>query len=112
MDAHEAFIAAVESESPTDDVAMRDIDFHLAIADASGNRLLYDLLFDLNAYVQQTRKLVLTRGLVRNTDHSAIVDAIRAGNADRARRAAATHMNHVRAAIIEGISAQTDEPAA
>ena len=103
----------MESEAPTDDVAMRDIDFHLAIADASGNRLLYDLLFDLNAYVQQTRKLVLTRGLVpqhrpqrhRGRDPRQETPIVR-------RRAAATHMNHVRAAIIEGISAQADEPAA
>jgi GntR family transcriptional repressor for pyruvate dehydrogenase complex len=109
---HDQFVAAVESDAPTDDIARRDIDFHLAIADAGGNRLLYDLLFDLNEYVQQTRRLVLTRGLVRNTDHSAIVDAVRAGDPDGARRAAAVHMGNVRAAIIAGMSEQADEPVA
>src|SRR6266508_1574250 len=55
---HEQLRAAVKSGATTDDLVRLDGDFHLAVAEASGNRLLYDLLVDLNAYLSSHRHVV------------------------------------------------------
>lgn len=78
-----------------------DVGFHLAIARATGNPYWVGLV---ESYAEQIRKAVrVTRAnearradLARQVrvEHEKIVDAIAAGDAQRARRAAAAHMEH------------------
>ena len=97
--AHEAFARAVESEAPTAELVSLDIDLHMAIAEASGMRLLYDLLSDLQSYLAESRHLVLSpvgRPAKSATEHALIVDAILARDAALARLATSRHIASVR----------------
>jgi DNA-binding FadR family transcriptional regulator len=104
--AHKAFGEAVATHADTGDIVAADVAFHLAIAEASGNRLLYDLLSDLHFYLSESRHAVLAppdRPAHSAVDHGAIVDAIRAGDADRARAATANHIDSVRRLVSAGL---------
>jgi len=93
--AHQALREAVEADVATAELMLLDIDFHVAIAEASGNRLLYDLLYDLHAYLAESRKFVLaTRGRPPQSvrEHGKIVDAIAAGDPAGARAAMSRHI--------------------
>lgn len=78
-----------------------DLAFHRALAEASGNPQFSRLLGFLEQYLREAMRV--TRGnearhhsfakAVRE-EHKAIVEAIAAGDADLARRAAARHMEH------------------
>lgn len=104
--AHEAFSAAVEAEAPATEIVPLDIDFHVAIADASGNRLLYDLLSDLHSYLAESRYLALVptgRPRQSMTEHALIVEAIQARDAPMARLATSRHIARVREIVAAGI---------
>ncbi len=104
--AHKSFADAVSSHAETGDVAAADVAFHLAIAEASGNRLLYDLLSDLHFYLSESRHAVLAppdRPAQSAVDHGAIVDAIRAGDAEGARTATSRHIDSVRRLVSAGL---------
>ncbi len=93
--AHEALRQAVDADVPTAELMLLDIDFHVAIAEASGNRLLYDLLYDLHTYLAESRKFVLaTRNRPPQSvrEHGAIVEAIAAGDPAGARAAMSRHI--------------------
>ena len=97
--AHAAFAAAVEREAPTDELVSLDIDLHLAIAEASGVRLLYDLLSDLHSYLSESRHVALApagRPAKSASEHTLIVDAIVARDATLARLATTRHIASVR----------------
>jgi GntR family transcriptional regulator, transcriptional repressor for pyruvate dehydrogenase complex len=97
--AHENFAAAVKARAPTTDIVRLDIDFHLAIAEASGMRLLYDLLSDLHSYLTESRHAVLTpagRPSRSAAEHALIVDAIVARDAELAQLATTRHIASVR----------------
>lgn len=97
--AHEAFSAAVEADAPTAELVAFDIDFHLAIAEASGYRLLYDLLSDLHSYLAESRHVALApagRPAQSAAEHAKIVEAILARDAALARLAANRHIASVR----------------
>ena len=82
--ANEVFTTAVESSAPTEELVPLDIDFHIAIAEASGNRLLYDLLSDLHSYLAESRYLAFTpvgRPALSASEHALIVEAIKARDA-------------------------------
>ena len=107
--AHEAFAAAAEAGEPTGELVALDTDFHTAIAEAGGNRLLYDLLTDLHSYLAESRYLALApaeRPRRSAEEHGAIVDALLAGDAERARKATAAHIASVRALIGAGLAAE------
>jgi DNA-binding FadR family transcriptional regulator len=111
--AHEAFTTAVANESSAADLVPLDIDFHVAIAEASGNRLLYDLLSDLHSYLAESRYLALVpagRPAKSAAEHSEIVDAIVAGDAPRARLASSRHIAFVRELVIAGMHADSEKP--
>ena len=100
--AHDAFAAAADDGAPTDELVKLDIDFHLAVAEASGNRLLYDLLSDLHFYLAESRFVVLAptdRPARSAGEHQAIVDAIQAEDGKRAREATAAHIASVHAVL-------------
>lgn len=112
--AHEAFIAAVEAEeeSSASDLVPLDIDFHIAIAEASGNRLLYDLLSDLHSYLAESRYLALVpegRPKQSASEHRRIVEAIHAKDAAGARLATSRHIASVREIVAAGLGREHED---
>src|SRR5581483_5263184 len=107
--AHAAFAAAAEAGAPTGELVALDTDFHVAIAEAGGNRLLYDLLTDLHSYLAESRYLAFMppdRPRRSAEEHGAIVEALLAGDAERARAATAAHIASVRALVGAGLAAE------
>lgn len=79
-----------------------DSEFHTAIAQAAGNRLIAAWQTTMRAALarqSETLNLVAHRREAANTEHSAIVDAIEAGDVDRAEAAMAEHLDRVRQAL-------------
>jgi GntR family transcriptional repressor for pyruvate dehydrogenase complex len=111
--AHEAFAAAVENEASAGDLVPLDIDLHVAIAEASGNRLLYDLLSDLHSYLAESRYLALVlpgRPARSAAEHAEIVAAIATGDAAAARLATGNHIAGVRQVVVAGMHADREQP--
>lgn len=101
-----AFAEAVVAGATTEELVPLDIDFHIAIAEASGNRLLYDLLSDLHSYLAESRYLALVpagRPAQSASEHALIVDAIEARDAPLARLATSRHIAGVREIVIAGM---------
>lgn len=101
-DAAAAFTDAVEAGESTEELVALDIAFHTAIAEASGNRLLYDLLLDLHSYLAESRYLALVppgRPAQSASEHALIVEAIQARDAARAGLATSQHIAGVRAIV-------------
>lgn len=108
-DAQMSFAEAVAAGQPTSELVALDTDFHIAIAEQGGNRLLYDLLTDLHSYLAESRYLALTppdRPLHSAEEHAAIVEGLEAGDAERARAATAAHIASVRALIQAQLAAK------
>lgn len=102
-----AMEAAHVLDDPSEE-AERDADFHIAIAEASHNIILLHVMRSLMALLRRdvvfNRMLLYARAGARDLlldQHRAIFDAIIAGDADRARAAAHTHMGHVLEALRE-----------
>jgi GntR family transcriptional repressor for pyruvate dehydrogenase complex len=110
--AHEAFAAASEAGARVDELSELDVAFHMAIAEASGSPLLADLLRDLHRHSADVSRAHAYVPAERSTqsarDHAAIVDAIAAGDAERAGAAAAAHVARARelvaAAVVRPLS--------
>ena len=103
-----AFQAAVESNAETDELVALDIAFHMAIASAGANRLLYDLLSDLHSYLAESRYVALQppdRPAQSASEHALIVDAIEARDAPMARLATSRHIAGVRGVMVARMSA-------
>jgi len=106
--AQDAFRTAVEAQAPVEELASLDINFHLAIAEASGNRLLYDLLSDLHLYLAESRHLALAapgRPMQSAAEHAAIVEAIVAGDPAGARASTSRHIASVRELVVADLVA-------
>jgi GntR family transcriptional repressor for pyruvate dehydrogenase complex len=111
--ANAAFAEAVSTGASTEDLVRMDIDFHVAIAEASGNRLLYDLLADLHSYLAESRYLALVspgRPAQSAAEHARVVEAIQARDAPRARAAASRHIAEVRAIVAADMDGETKRP--
>src|SRR3990172_1711348 len=96
------FQSAVESGASTEELIALDIGFHMAIAEAGDNRLLYDLLSDLHSYLAESRYLALQppgRPAQSASEPALMVDAIEAGDAPLAKLATARHIASVRAVM-------------
>lgn len=95
-----AFRGAVEaSDRDFAGIAQCDVAFHLSIAQAAGGDLLPRLLGELNSILDDSRRLMLSRsGQLKRSikQHQAIADAILAGDARAARRAANQHLSGIR----------------
>ena len=93
------FREAAEADPPDlARLAELDVAFHVAIAEAAGGELLAKLLRELNGVLDESRRMTL--GLpgqpVRSAQqHQAILNAIMAGDARPARRAAGRHVQAV-----------------
>lgn len=99
--AHEEFQRL--SQAPDVDLgklAAVDVKFHVAIASASQNQLLRKLLADLHGAMEDSRRMTLGRSAhqpqMSVQQHQAILDAIGAGDAKRARREANQHLSGLR----------------
>ena len=110
--AHEAFASAAANEATATDLVPLDIDLHIAIAEAGGNRLLYDLLSDLHSYLAESRYLALVlpgRPARSAAEHASIVAAITAGDEPGARLATSDHIAGVREVVIAGMHADSEQ---
>ena len=99
--AHEAFRDEAEATATNlEQLALLDVQFHVAIGRAANNELLYKLLADLHGVMQQSRRVMLARSPRQPTlsvsEHQAIVDAITAHNVRDARQAAQKHLSGIR----------------
>lgn len=104
--ANRAFADAVEAGASTETIVPLDIDFHMAIAEASGNRLLYDLLSDLHSYLAESRYLALVpegRPAQSSSEHALILEAIQGRDAALARLATSRHIAGVREVVAAGL---------
>ena len=78
-------------------IAELDSQFHHILYSACHSKMLEHLLIDYHQYVLRVRKKTLSnvsRGTASNKEHRAIMEAIRAGNADLAERLASEHMTN------------------
>lgn len=103
-------IAAMSSAGDDLETYIRaDIAFHLAIGEASGNRVLGNVLSSIRSLLEVwTRRVITSAG---RTDfslavHQPIYDAIRAGRPDAARAAMATHMDNATKHLDEVLSGE------
>jgi DNA-binding GntR family transcriptional regulator len=77
-------------------------ELHLQIAAASGNPILAHLIEDLRKRTAMVRLVRMpARRVAVCSEHMAIIDAIAAGNADKAAHAMQQHVDRVRATILE-----------
>jgi DNA-binding FadR family transcriptional regulator len=109
--AHEAFSRAIENpDARLEHIVDLDIEFHLAIAEASGSKLMGHLLDDLNSHLHESRKIALSptgRPQESAAEHSLIVRALLDGKPAEARAAAARHVAAVVAAVAQSPSGET-----
>lgn len=94
------FHDAVEDD-PNDLARLAELDvaFHMSIAESSGGELLPKLVRELNGLLEESRRITLSlEGQSHRSaqQHQAITDAILAGDAVAARRAANLHVAAVR----------------
>ncbi len=78
-----------------DQIAELDNQFHHILYNACGSKMLEHLLIDYHEYVMRVRRRTLStveRSTASNKEHRAIMEAIRAENADLAERLATEHM--------------------
>jgi GntR family transcriptional regulator, transcriptional repressor for pyruvate dehydrogenase complex len=103
--AQEGFSRAIaDPDARLDVIVELDIEFHLAIAEASGSKLMRHLLDDLNSHLHESRRIALSpdaRPQQSAHEHSLIVDALIEGKPAEARAAAARHVEAVRAAVAD-----------
>ncbi|HMM20753.1 MAG TPA: GntR family transcriptional regulator [Selenomonadales bacterium] len=86
-----------------EEVAELDNKFHQAIYEASGSRILYLTLRNLHEYAQiaRIRSLAFQNRLPQTlTEHRAILDALRAKDADAAEKALSEHVHNVHQNIL------------
>lgn len=101
-EAHHAFATAVEQSAPISELVQRDVRFHEALADASGNALVVELTRQLNSYLVEARQLTMAppgRPSRSAREHQAIVTAVIAGDEAAARRAMRNHVKAVQTAL-------------
>lgn len=100
-DVHRQFESALSSVDEADPSKLieLDVEFHGAVARASGSDLLYDLLSELATHIADSRRITFqSQGQPARSleEHAAILAAIRTGDADAAKRAAADHVRSSR----------------
>jgi GntR family transcriptional repressor for pyruvate dehydrogenase complex len=88
-----------------------DAGFHVAIARATGNQMLIDLVGAVADALRRSRELSFRPSDAEEraiADHQRILDAIRAGDSERARRAMRAHLDHVEDLIRASIAQRSD----
>ena len=84
-----------ESKGHFDQMAQLDNRFHEILYESCDSKMLEHLLRDFHQYVYRVRKMTLAsekRGKASNHEHREIMEAIKAGDGDRAEKLANLHM--------------------
>ena len=101
-----ARIARLRAEGLGESTRQDDRDFHASIAAASGNPVLATAIGDLRKRTAMFRLGRLPERLDQVCDeHLAIVEAIASGDGETARAAMQTHIDNVRAHLLERLTA-------
>ena len=101
-----ARIARLRAEGLGESARQDDRDFHASIAAASGNSVLATAIGDLRKRTAMFRLGRLPERLDQVCDeHLAIVEAIASGDGEAARAAMQIHIDHVRAHLLERLTA-------
>ncbi len=99
-------IARLRREGLGDGGRQDDRDFHAAIAQASGNPVLATTIADLRKRTAMFRLGRLPERLDQVCDeHLAIVDALQSGDGETARAAMQSHIDNVRAHLLQRLTA-------
>ena len=109
--AQEAFAGAVDGREELWTLVELDIAFHSAIAEASGNRLLRDLLSDLHVYLAEARCSSFSRpdrAAKSAAEHHVVVKAVVRGDVDAAGQAMRRHLISSTGALAAAAQALND----
>lgn len=104
IEAHNAFIDAVNRDADSHEIADLDVRFHRAIAQSSGNPLITNLLHELYDRLEEPRHAIMAMpGHSRRSarEHDAIVAALKSGDPEAVARAVDDHIASVCRRIIE-----------
>jgi DNA-binding GntR family transcriptional regulator len=105
-------IDALESDD-VDGMVAANADLHAAVAHASGNRVLVELAGQVDRRVRwYYTPVARNRGGQSWKEHAELVDAIAAGDADRAAAIMRDHTEHTRRSYLEQVPDGSNEPAA
>jgi GntR family transcriptional regulator, transcriptional repressor for pyruvate dehydrogenase complex len=92
----ERILAPITTQSPVAELVQADLEFHRAIAAASGNSVLASFIESLSSSTQRARvwRGITQEGALARTldEHRAIFEAIRAGHAELARMWSTIHI--------------------
>lgn len=107
----EAVRALLEGETADDEQSVLRVggDFHEELAALSGNRLLADAVQGAMVRLARTRWLEVRTPAAREqaaTEHRAILEAVRAHDADRAAALVATHIRGTNERLLESLTAE------
>lgn len=99
-------IARLRRQGLSDTARQDDRDFHAAIAEASGNPVLATAISDLRKRTAMFRLGRLPERLDQVCDeHLSILDALASGDGEAARAAVQTHIDNVRAHLLQRLTA-------
>ena len=94
-----SMVDAVDETTSVEDLVVHDLDFHRAIADATGNGYLSSLIDGLSSHTTRAR---VWRGITQENavartlaEHRSIVDALAHGDADLARALTTVHISGI-----------------
>ncbi|WP_314456250.1 FadR/GntR family transcriptional regulator [uncultured Microbacterium sp.] len=108
----DAEMASVDAETSVDDLVAHDVRLHRLIASFSGNRYLAGLIESLAANTVRARvwRGLTQEGAVERTlvEHTALVDALRAHDVERASVLASAHVSGVEEWLRRASAAQED----
>ncbi|UHS58365.1 MULTISPECIES: GntR family transcriptional regulator [Agrobacterium] len=110
LDDLESRVITLQNEGPGDDDEQRgvDDDLHHALAHAAGNQMMMRAIGDLRRRTCMfDHTQVPARFLTSCREHFDILQALRAGDGDRAGVLMREHISHARDAILERLSAPT-----
>jgi DNA-binding GntR family transcriptional regulator len=106
LDAARERIAQLRANGLGESARQDDRDFHAAIAAASGNPVLATAISDLRRRTAMFRLGRLPERIDQVCDeHLTIVDALASGDGDAARAAMQTHVDNVRAHLLQRLTA-------
>jgi GntR family transcriptional repressor for pyruvate dehydrogenase complex len=121
----EAALEAMRSASNVDEFVDADVRFHLAIAKASGNSVLGNMLTNISSLLRVWIHRVVEAEYAKVDDpaswptkwssfqeHVPVLDAIRAGDSDAARLSMTLHMDKASRRLVETLQADDEDQAA
>ena len=84
-----------------------DYDFHMEIMRCSGSKLLYDMLSTFNIIIISNIKGLLKNSEKSDAEHGLLMEALRKGDAEDARRAMYDHINDSRSNLLHNLERPT-----